>query len=52
MDSKITISLSYGEAQSLLKALPNDGFYGVYESERPLYDLRSTLCEILGEEQS
>jgi hypothetical protein len=39
------------EAQSLLKALPNnDGFFGVYESEKPLYDLRSALCEILGEE--
>jgi hypothetical protein len=49
MEAKITISLSYGEARSLLAALPNDGFYGVYESEKPLYDLRTTLCEILGE---
>jgi hypothetical protein len=51
MNAKITISLSHEEAQSLLKALPNnDGFFGVYESEKPLYDLRSALCEILGEE--
>jgi hypothetical protein len=51
MDAKITISLSYGEAQSLLKALPSDD-NGFYCSEKPLYDLRSALCEILGEEQS
>jgi hypothetical protein len=50
MDAKITITLSYEEAQSLLAALPSDD-YGFYCSEKPLYDLKSTLREILGEEQ-
>jgi hypothetical protein len=49
MEAKITISLSYGEARSLLAALPSDDDYGFYCSEKPLYDLKSTLREILGE---